>query len=71
TDKDMIHAIEKAAAVVVEEGVFTRHAAVVGVSIVTPVIVGVNGVTETLKNGQEETVEAARGIVYNGNAEVV
>ncbi|EJQ56425.1 pyruvate kinase [Bacillus wiedmannii] len=71
TDKDMIPAIEKAAALVVEEGGLTSHAAVVGVSIGIPVIVGVNGVTATLKNGQEVTVDAARGIVYNGHAEVL
>ena len=44
----MIPAIEKAA-LVVEEGGLTSHAAVVGVSIGIPVIVGVNGVTATLK----------------------
>ncbi|WP_042761488.1 PEP-utilizing enzyme, partial [Streptococcus sobrinus] len=32
TDKDMVPAIEKAAALVVEEGGLTSHAAVVGVS---------------------------------------
>lgn len=71
TDKDMIPAIEKAAALVVEEGGLTSHAAVVGVSIGIPVIVGVAGATNTLKTGQEVTVDAARGIVYNGHAEVL
>jgi len=71
TDKDMIPAIEKAAALVVEEGGLTSHAAVVGVSIGIPVIVGVTTATATLKSGQEVTVDAARGIVYNGHAEVL
>ncbi|MFD0768311.1 pyruvate kinase [Bacillus sp. CGMCC 1.60114] len=71
TDKDMIPAIEKAAALVVEEGGLTSHAAVVGVSIGIPVIVGVETATAILKNGQEVTVDAARGIVYNGHAEVL
>ena len=66
----MIPAIEKAAALVVEEGGLTSHAAVVGVSIGIPVIVGVNGVTATLKM-VKVTVDAARGIVYNGHAEVL
>ena len=66
----MIPAIEKAAALVVEEGGLTSHAAVVGVSIGIPVIVGVNGVTATLK-WPKVTVDAARGIVYNGHAEVL
>ncbi|WP_242219699.1 pyruvate kinase [Bacillus cereus group sp. BfR-BA-01380] len=71
TDKDMIPAIEKAAALIVEEGGLTSHAAVVGVSIGIPVIVGVATATSTLKSGQEVTVDAARGIVYNGHAEVL
>ncbi|MGG2095143.1 pyruvate kinase [Bacillus sp. S13(2024)] len=71
TDKDMIPAIEKAAALVVEEGGLTSHAAVVGVSIGIPVIVGVETATAILKSGQEVTVDAARGIVYNGHAEVL
>ncbi|MGG0237003.1 pyruvate kinase [Bacillus rhizoplanae] len=71
TDKDMIPAIEKAAALVVEEGGLTSHAAVVGVTIGIPVIVGVETATAILKNGQEVTVDAARGIVYNGHAEVL
>lgn len=45
----MIPAIEKAAALVVEEGGLTSHAAVVGVSIGIPVIVGVNGRNSNFK----------------------
>ncbi|MDG4656532.1 pyruvate kinase [Ectobacillus antri] len=71
TDKDMMPAIEKAAALVVEEGGLTSHAAVVGVSIGIPVMVGVQNATSILKDGQEITVDAARGIVYNGHAVVL
>ncbi|MFX3623936.1 MAG: pyruvate kinase [Ectobacillus sp.] len=71
TDKDMMPAIEKAAALVTEEGGLTSHAAVVGVSIGIPVIVGAQNATEVLKEGQEVTIDAARGIVYNGHAVVL
>jgi pyruvate kinase len=68
TDKDMMPAVEQASALVIEEGGLTSHAAVVGVSIGIPVIVGVNNATSILKDDQEVTVDAARGIVYNGHA---
>lgn len=71
TDKDMMPAVEQASALVIEEGGLTSHAAVVGVSIGIPVIVGVNNATSVLKDGQEVTVDAARGIVYNGHAVVL
>ncbi|MFD3445335.1 pyruvate kinase [Microbacteriaceae bacterium 4G12] len=71
TDKDMMPAIEKASALIVEEGGLTSHAAVVGVSIGIPVIVGVQNATTALQDGQEVTVDAARGIVYNGHAVVL
>jgi pyruvate kinase len=71
TDKDMMPAVEQASALVIEEGGLTSHAAVVGVSIGIPVIVGVNNATSILKDDQEVTVDAARGIVYNGHAIVL
>ncbi|MCP8967432.1 pyruvate kinase [Ectobacillus ponti] len=71
TDKDMMPAIERAAGLVVEEGGLTSHAAVVGVSLGIPVIVGVQNATSVLTDGQEVTVDAARGIVYNGHAVVL
>jgi pyruvate kinase len=71
TDKDMMPAIEKASALVIEEGGLTSHAAVVGVSIGIPVIVGVQNATSAIEHGQEITIDAARGIVYNGHAIVL
>ncbi|WP_416827690.1 pyruvate kinase [Ectobacillus polymachus] len=68
TDKDMMEAIQLASALVIEEGGLTSHAAVVGVSIGIPVVVGVQNATSLLQDGQEVTVDAARGIIYNGHA---
>jgi pyruvate kinase len=56
----------KAAAIVAEEGGLTSHAAIVGVSFGMPVLVGVEGATERLQDGAIVTVDAARGIVYQG-----
>jgi pyruvate kinase len=67
TDKDMMPAIERAAAIITEEGGLTSHAAVVGVSLGIPVIVGVENATSILVNGQAVTVDAARGTVKAGH----
>lgn len=56
----------KAAAIVAEEGGLTSHAAVVGISYGMPVIVGVDGATERLQDGAIVTVDASRGLVFQG-----
>ncbi|GAE27899.1 pyruvate kinase [Halalkalibacter wakoensis JCM 9140] len=71
TDKDMIPAFEKAAAVITEEGGLTSHAAVVGLNLSTPVIVGVQGALQLFKDGEEITVDSARGDIYRGHTSVL
>lgn len=71
TDKDMMTAFERAAAVVTEEGGLTSHAAVVGLSLGIPIIVGVDGATSLFKDGGEITVDAVRGHIYAGHAKVL
>jgi pyruvate kinase len=66
TDNDYTDAIKNAAAVVVEKGGLTSHAAVLGIENGIPVIVGAENATSTITDGQLVTVEARRGIVYNG-----
>ncbi|WP_458412243.1 pyruvate kinase [Schinkia sp. CFF1] len=71
TDRDMMDAIENAAAIITEEGGLTSHAAVIGLSLGIPVIVGVQSATTLFTDGQEITVDAARGDIYNGLASVI
>ncbi|CAM3920527.1 pyruvate kinase [Lederbergia lenta] len=71
TDRDMVSALEKCSALITEEGGLTSHAAVVGINLGIPVIVGVEGATSMIKDGQEITVDAIRGIIYNGHASVL
>ncbi|MGH2102499.1 pyruvate kinase [Aerococcus urinaeequi] len=66
TDNDYNEAIKNAAAVVVEKGGLTSHAAVLGVENGIPVVVGAENATSSIENGQLVTVDARRGIVYNG-----
>ncbi|CAG9619611.1 pyruvate kinase [Sutcliffiella rhizosphaerae] len=71
TDKDMMPALEKASALITEEGGLTSHAAVVGLSLGIPVIVGVEHATSVFHDGQEITVDSSRGTIYNGHASVL
>jgi len=71
TDKEYMPAIEKASALVVEEGGLTSHAAVVGVATDLPVIVGAKDATEIIKDGELITVDPRRGIVYRGETTAI
>lgn len=71
TDKDMIDSIKRAAAIITEEGGLTSHAAVVGVSLGIPVVVGVENATSLLAAETMVTVDADRGQIYSGKANVL
>ncbi|SNZ11849.1 pyruvate kinase [Terribacillus aidingensis] len=71
TDKDMMPAIEKAGGLIVEEGGLTSHAAVVGLSLGIPVVVGVAEATSKISSGAYVTVDAAKGDIYDGHASVL
>lgn len=71
TDKEMMKSFSLASAVITEAGGLTSHAAVVGVSLGIPVIVGVQKATFLLKEEQEITVDARRGHIYSGRANVL
>ncbi|KGP90832.1 pyruvate kinase [Pontibacillus chungwhensis BH030062] len=71
TDKEMMPAIEKASGLVTQEGGLTSHAAVVGLSLGIPVIVGVSDATTIVNDGDEITIDSARGDIYQGHASVL
>lgn len=71
TDKDMVPYMERAAGIITEHGGLTSHAAIVGLNIGRPVIVGAGEATEILKDGQTVTVDSIRGLVYRGEAKVL
>jgi pyruvate kinase len=71
TDKDYIPAFQKASAVITETGGITSHAAVVGLSLGVPVIVGVDNATSIMKDGMEVSVYAEVGVIYTGQAKVL
>ncbi|WP_125767877.1 pyruvate kinase [Companilactobacillus furfuricola] len=66
TDKDYLPALEKASAVVVENGGLTSHAAVVGIAMGLPVVVGAADATKSITDNETITVDSRRGVVYKG-----
>ncbi len=70
TTPDMVPAMQKAGAIVTDEGGMTCHAAIVSREMGIPCIVGTEHATEVLKDGQEITVNATHGIVYEGKVEI-
>ncbi len=70
TDKDLVKFMEDASAIVVEEGGFTSHAAIVGLHLDIPTIIGAKNATTLLKDGDIVTVDSETGSVYKGRAKV-
>ncbi|MCW1928508.1 pyruvate kinase [Bhargavaea beijingensis] len=71
TDREMMPAIEQCAGMVVQEGGLTSHAAVVGLNVGIPVIIGVKNAMTEIEDGQDLTIDAEAGVVYNGHASVL
>ncbi len=66
TNPDMVPAMRRAAAVVTDEGGRTCHAAIVSRELGIPCIVGSKKGSSVLQEGAMVTVDATRGIVYEG-----
>src|SRR5690625_355432 len=71
TDKDMMPAINKAGGIITQEGGLTSHAAVVGLSLWIPVIVGVENVFGVIKDGEDITIDGGTGNIHQGHASVL
>ncbi len=71
TNKGYINAIKKAAALVTEEGGLTSHGAIVAINLGKPAIVGVEKALQLIENGEKITVDATRGLIYRGEANVL
>lgn len=65
-DEDSAQYASQASAIVAEEAGITSNAAIIGISYSLPVLVGVDGVTAALTDGIVVTVDAARGLLYQG-----
>ncbi|MCR3955081.1 MAG: pyruvate kinase [Gudongella sp.] len=71
TYKDMVKFMERAGAIITEEGGLTSHGAIVGLNLNKPTIVGVEGATNELSSGDIVTVDSTTGQIYKGQAKVL
>ncbi len=71
TSNSIISLLKKASAIITEEQGSTSHAAIVGMTLDIPVIVGAKNATKLLKNGTTVTIDGARGQVYSGVAKII
>lgn len=63
TRPEFLPIMEKAAAIVTDEGGITSHAAIVSRELGIPCIIGTQTATRVLKTGQKVEVDAVRGVV--------
>jgi len=66
TGADCVEAIRKASGIITEEESLNSHAAVIGLRLRVPVIVGVKQATQVIKDGTILTLDMQRGLVYSG-----
>ena len=71
TDKEMNPYIEKASAIITEDGGMTSHAAIVGINLGKPVIVSATNILSSVEDGEIITVDTTRGAVYRGSSRVL
>ncbi|MEM7825675.1 MAG: putative PEP-binding protein, partial [Candidatus Aenigmatarchaeota archaeon] len=67
---DLVPTMSKCAAIITDSGGQTCHAAIVSREMRIPCVVGTLAATKILKDGQEVTVDAYRGLIYPGIIEV-
>ncbi len=66
TDNSLMRILKAAAGIITEKAGKDSHAAVVGLSLDIPVIVGAENATQILKSGTTVSIDAEKGIVSSG-----
>ncbi len=66
TSADFVEVIRKAGGVITEEESLTSHAAVIGLRLGIPTIVGVEDATQLIRDGSILTLDLHQGLVYSG-----
>ena len=66
TNADFVEAIRKSGGIITEDESLTSHAAVIGLRLGVPVIVGVKNATQIIRDGAILTMDIHRGVVYSG-----
>ncbi|HIK43932.1 MAG TPA: pyruvate kinase [Leptolyngbyaceae cyanobacterium M65_K2018_010] len=66
TSADFVDLIRRAGGIITEDDSLTGHAAVIGLRLGVPVIVGVKNATEVIRDGAILSLDTRRGLVYSG-----
>jgi pyruvate kinase len=66
TSADFVEVIRRAGGIITEDDSLTSHAAVIGLRLGVPVIVGVKNATEIIRDGTILSLDTRRGLVYSG-----
>ncbi|MCX8202330.1 MAG: phosphoenolpyruvate synthase [Candidatus Micrarchaeota archaeon] len=70
TTPDFVPAMRKASAIITDEGGLTSHAAIVSRELGVPAVIGTEKATSVLKNGTLITVDAIKGLIYEGKVDL-
>lgn len=66
TDAHLVESMRRAAGIITEDESLTNHAAVIGLRLGVPVIVGIKNATQLIRDGAIVTMDVPRGLVYAG-----
>jgi len=69
-NKNLVPYLDRIQAIIAEEGGLTSDAAIMGLTVGLPVVVGARNATALLENGMLVTVDIAHGRLYSGLAKV-
>jgi pyruvate kinase len=72
TNAEFVETMRKASGIITEDSSLTSHAAVIGLRLGVPVIVGFKNATTLIREGAILSVDAQKGLVYSGaNASMI
>ena len=66
TSAEFVEAIRKASGIITEDESLNSHAAIIGLRLGVPVIVGVKNATKAIRDGAILTMDIQRGLVFSG-----
>ena len=68
TTNDMLPLLKRAGGIIAQQDGMNSHAAIVGLSLDIPVIIGAQNATNVLRTGAVVTLDAERGVVLSSSA---
>jgi pyruvate, water dikinase len=71
TTPDMVPAMKRSSGIITDEGGITCHAAIISRELGIPCVVGTGNATEFLKENTKVTIDGKKGLVFEGEVEIV